>query len=113
MHPHSRSFGMIALDVRGSQAYTDGSRPASLYQVSSYGSALPALQSKMIVAMDGNFISKGAPRMGNVKHFQSGTHVNQQVPERLNGSPLPIESFLTYPHTALSPSQDGIEALEL
>ena len=82
---------LIASDVRGSQAYTDGTEPASLCQMGSYVSALSALRSKMIVAMEGSFISKGAPRMGNVKHVQPGTDVNQQAPERLSGSPLPID----------------------
>ena len=38
--------------------------------------------------------SKGAPRMHMVKSFQSGSHVNQQVPHTFVNSPLPIESFL-------------------
>ena len=63
MHPHPRSQGMIVSDVRGGKAYTNGYGPASLYQVGSYGSRLSALRSKMIVAMEGNFTSKGAPRM--------------------------------------------------
>ena len=41
----------------------------------------------------GNFTSKGGPRMGEVKNFQPGTHINQ-VSERLSGIPLPIETFL-------------------
>ena len=85
---------MIASDVKGSQAYTDGSRPASLYQVGSYGSALSALQSKMIVAMEGNFISKGVRQEWEVSNFSSLAHMLTN--KRLNdsGSPLPIETFL-------------------
>ena len=93
-HPHTRAQGSSACDVKGSNGYTDGSSPASLYQVGSYGSCLSALRSKMICAMEGNFTSKGAPRRGEVKHFQPGTHINQQVPERLRGSQLPIETLL-------------------
>ena len=44
--------------------------------------------------MEGNFSSKGAPRMGEIKYFQAGTHVNQQVSEKFSGSLLPVESFL-------------------
>ena len=94
LHPHICAQGNIASDVRGRNAHMDGIEPALLYLAGSYGSALAALRSKMIVAMESNFISKGALRMGNVKHVQSGTNVNQQVPERLSGSPLPVETFL-------------------
>ena len=31
LHPHTRAQGNIASDVRGSQAYADGTGPASLY----------------------------------------------------------------------------------
>ena len=94
VHPHTRSQASIAHDVKGSKSYADGTVPASLYQVGSYGSRLSALRSKMICAMEGNFTSKGAPRMGEVKHFRPGTHINEQVTEKLAGSPLPLETFL-------------------
>ena len=80
--------------LKPSNRYTDGMVPASLYQVGSYGSCLSALSSKMICAMEGNFTSKGAPRMGEVKHFQPGTHINQQVSENLAASPPPLETCL-------------------
>ena len=43
-------------------------------------------------------MSKGAPRMGEVKSFQPCTHVNQQVLKKFSGSPLPVETFL-HTHT--------------
>ena len=93
-HPHTRSQQSIACDVKSSNQFTDGSSPVSLYQVGSYGSCLSALRSKMICTMEGNFQGKGAPRMGELKHFQTGSHVNQQVSEKFLGSPLPVKTFL-------------------
>ena len=83
-----------------SNHFTDGSSPVSLYQVGSHGSRLSALRSKMSCAMEGNFSSKGAPRMGEIKHFQARTHVKQQVSEKFLGSPLPVETFL-HIHTCI------------
>ena len=72
LHPHTKSQQSIANDVKGSNQFTDGSCPVSLYQVGSYGSCLSALRPKMSCAMEGNFQSKGAPRTGEIKHFQAG-----------------------------------------
>ena len=88
MAPRSTSQNSIAYDIKGSDKFTQ------LYQVGSYGSCLSALRSRMICEMEGDFSSKGAPRMCVVKSFQSGSHVNQQVPDTFVNSPLPIESFL-------------------
>ena len=52
----------------------------------------------MICAIEGDFASKGAPRLCAVKSFQMGSHVNQQVPDTFVKSSLPIESFLRF-HT--------------
>ena len=82
MHTWTHSQASIACDVKDSKRYTDGTFLAALYQFGSFGSCLSALRSKMIWAMEGNFTSKGAPRMGEVKHFQPGTHVNSEVPAR-------------------------------
>ena len=110
MHPHTCAQGMIASDVRGSNAYMDACGPASLYQVGSYGSRLSALRSKVIVAMEGNFTSKDAPRMGEVKN--SGVHINQQVPERLSEwITIAHQDFLAHPHMAHEVSQGWRSAL--
>ena len=50
MRPQTKSQASIAC-VKGSNRYTDGSVPASLCQVGSYGSCLSALRSKMICDM--------------------------------------------------------------
>ena len=44
--------------------------------------------------MEGVFTSKGAVKMGAVKSFQGGNHVNKKVPAQFAQSPLPLESFL-------------------
>ena len=80
--------GEIAVQI---EAYESFAQPRD----SSY---LSALRSKTICDMEGNFMSKGAPRMGEVKHVQPGTRSSQQVPERLSGPPLPIKTFL-HTHT--------------
>ena len=69
-----------------------------MYQAVSYGSCLSALRSKMICVMGGNLMSKGSPRMCEVKSFQPGAYANQQVPQRSRGSPLTNETFL-HTHT--------------
>ena len=74
--------------------FTQGDRPVSLYQVGSFGSCLSALRSRLVCAMEGEFNSKGAVKMGAVKSSQGGSHINRQVPESFAQSPLPIETFL-------------------
>ena len=44
--------------------------------------------------MEGDFQSKGAPRLCAVKAFQMGSHANFQVPDSFVTSPLLVESFL-------------------
>ena len=44
--------------------------------------------------MEGDFVSRGAVKMGAVKSFQGGSHINKKVPAQFAQSPLPIESFL-------------------
>ena len=39
-------------------------------------------------------MSKGAVKMGAVKSFQGGNHIDKKVPAQFAQSPLPIESFL-------------------
>ena len=86
MHPQTRSQAATACDVKGRATATP---------MGSSSLIVPSrIRGKMICVMEGNFMSKGAPRMGEVKHFQPGTHINQQVPERLGGSPLPLETIL-------------------
>ena len=43
--------------------------------------------------MEGAFTSKGAVKMGAVKSFQGGNHINKKVPAMFAQSPLPLESF--------------------
>ena len=76
--------------------WTQGERPVYLYQVGTYGSCLSALRSRLTCAMEGMFTSKGAVKMGAVKSFQGGNHINKKVPVTVQfaQSPLPIESFL-------------------
>ena len=93
LQPHSTSQQAIAYDVKGSGKFTQRDRPVSLYQVGSFGSCLSARRSRLVCAMEGDFNSKGAVKMGAVKSFQGGSHINRQVPEAFAQSPLPIESF--------------------
>ena len=44
--------------------------------------------------MEGDFVSKGAVKMGAVKSFQGRNHINKKVPAMFAQSPLPLESFL-------------------
>ena len=46
------------------------------------------------VQLEGEFMSKGAVKMGAVKSFQGGNHINKKVPASFAQSPLPLESFL-------------------
>ena len=39
-------------------------------------------------------MSKSAVKMGAVKSFQGGNHINKKVPAQFAQSPLPLESFL-------------------
>ena len=89
---YSASQQPIAYDVKGSEKFIQGDRPVDLYQVGSYGSCLSALRSRLVCAMESDFSSKGAVKMGAVKSFQTGSHINKKVPAYQ--SPLPIESFL-------------------
>ena len=106
MHAHSKSQPPIATDVSSSSQYTDGLSPASLYQPSSYGSCLSASRSKMICSMEGHIMCMEPPRMGEVQSFQQGAHINQQVPDRLSGSPISVETFLENSHMAQQVTQD-------
>ena len=95
LQPYNTSQNPIASE--GSDRYTAGDRPVTLYQVGSYGSCLSALRSRLVCAMEGEFVrfvSKGAVKMGAVKSFQGGNHINKKVPEFFAQSPLPLESFL-------------------
>ena len=84
----------LAFDVKGSDRWTSGDRPVDLYQVGSYDSCFSALRSRLVCAMEGVFTSKGAVKMGAVKSFQGGNHINKKVPAQFAQSPLPLESFL-------------------
>ena len=85
----------LAFDVKGSERCNEsGDRPVDLYQVGSYGSRLSALRSRLTCSMEGVFTNKGAVKMGAVKSFQGGNHINKKVPAQFAQSPLPIESFL-------------------
>ena len=96
LQPHSPSQQANAYDVKGSEKLTQKDRPVDLYQVQlgSYGSCLSALRSRLVYAMEGQFSSKGAVKMGAVKLFKTGSLFNKKVPEPFAQSPLPIESFL-------------------
>ena len=97
LQPHSTSQASIACDVKGSERYTSGDRPVDFYQVGSYGSCLSTLRSRPDCAMEGEFMSKGAVKMGAVKSFQGGSHINKKMPESFAQSPLsplPLETFL-------------------
>ena len=94
LQPYSTSQQSIAYDVKGSERYTAGDGPVDLYQVGSYGSCLSALRSRLVCAMEGEFMSKGAVKMGAVKSFQGGSHIKNKVPESFAQSPLPLETFL-------------------
>ena len=105
LQSYNKSQTQLACDVKGSERWTAASdRPIDLYQVGSYGSCLSALHSRLVCAMEGDFVSKGAVKMGAVKSFQGGNHVNKKVPAQFAQSPLPIESFLHIQtwHTKLS-----------
>ena len=84
----------LAYDVKGSERWTYGDRPVDLYQVGSYGSCLSGLRSRLLCALEGEFVSKGAVKMGAVKSFQGGNHINKKAPASFAQSPLPLESFL-------------------
>ena len=94
LQPHSTSQSVIAFDVKGSEKLTQGDCPVSLCQVGSFGSCLSALRSRRACAMEGEFNTKGAVKMGAVKSFQGGSHINRQVPETFAQCPLPLETFL-------------------
>ena len=94
LQSYNTSQTALAFDVKGSERWTHGERPVDLYQVGSYGSCLSALRSRLICAMEGVFTNKGAVKMGTVKSFQGGNHINKKVPAQFAQSPLPIESFL-------------------
>ena len=93
LQSYTTSQTSIAFDVKGSEHWTAGDRPVDLYQVGSHGSCLSALRSRLVCAMEGVFTSKGAVKMGAVKSFQGGNHINK-VPAQFAQSPLPLESFL-------------------
>ena len=61
LQPHSTSQASIASDVKGSDGYSSGDRPVDL-QVGSYGSCLSVLRSRLVCAMEGEFVSKGLSR---------------------------------------------------
>ena len=94
LQPYNTSQNPIAHDVKGSDRYTQRDRPVDLYQVGSYASCLSALRSRLVCAMEGEFVSKGAVKMGAVKYFQGGNHINKKVPESFAQFPLPLETFL-------------------
>ena len=94
LQSYNTSQTSLACDVKGSERWTSGERPVDLYQVGSYGSCVSALRSRLVCAMEGDFVSKGAVKIGAVKSFQGGNHVNKKVPIQFAQSPLPIESFL-------------------
>ena len=115
LQSYNTSQQSLAFDVKGSERWTDGSRPVDLYQVGSYGSCLSASRSRLICPMEGVSNSKGtgAVKMGAVKSFQGGNHINKKVPAQFAHSPLPIESFLHLQtwHTRY-PSSGQVYALE-
>ena len=89
---YNTSQTLLAFDVKGSDRWTQGERPVDLYQVGSYGSCLSALRSRLICAMEGVFTSKGAVKMGSVKSFQGGNHINKKAPAQFAHSPPQQES---------------------
>ena len=95
LQPYSTSPQSIAYDMKGSECYAAGDRPVDLSQVGSYGSCLSTLRSRLVCAMEGEFMGRGAVKMGAVKSFQGGSHINKKVPESFAQSPLPLETFHT------------------
>ena len=80
LQSYNTSQQSLACDFKGSDRWTDGSHPVDLYQVGSYGPCLSALRSRLLCPIEGVFNSKGAVKMGAVKSFQGGNHVNKKVP---------------------------------
>ena len=94
---YNTSQQQLACDVKASERWTNGDRPVDPYQVGSYGSCLSALRSRLICPMEGVFNSKGAVKMGAVKSFQGGNHINKKVP---------ANCALTIAHRKLPPPPD-------
>ena len=69
LQSYNTSQTQLACDVKDSERWTAGDRPVDLYQVGSYGSCLSALRSRFVCAMEGDFVSKGAVKMGAAKSF--------------------------------------------
>ena len=94
LQSYNTSQTSLACDAKSSERWTAGDRPVDLYQVGSYGSCLSALRSRLVCAMEGDFVSKGAVKIGAVESFQGGNHINKKVPAKFAQSPWPLESFL-------------------
>ena len=94
MNPINVTSECVPKDIKGSNSYTDPGQPAPLWQAGSYGSALSTLRTKLLVAMEGQFTTKAAPRLSSVVQFQLGTHPNRMAPDGWTGGPLALEAFL-------------------
>ena len=99
LQSYNASQIQLACDVKGSERWTSGDRPVDLYQAGSYSSCLSVLRSRLACAMEGDFVSKGAVKVGAVKSFQAGNHINKKVPAMFAQSALPLESS---PHPDLA-----------
>ena len=92
--PCKTSQKPLVTDVKDSERYTAGDRPADLYQLGTYGSCLSSLRSRLAWSMQGNFISKDSSRLHMARVFNGGTHGPAVYPEFFAQSPLLIETFL-------------------
>ena len=105
LQSYNTSQTPIAADVKGSDRYTQGDRPVSLYQGGSCGSCLTALRSRLVCAMEGEFVSKGAVKIGAVKHFQGGNHINKKGVRILRPVSIAARKLPPHPDLALPVSQ--------
>ena len=100
LQSYNTSQTQLACDVKGSDRWTAGDCPVDLCQVGSYGSCLSALRSRLVCAMEGDFVSKGAVKMGAVKSFQGGNHISKKVPGMFAQSTIGFRELSSHPDLA-------------
>ena len=106
---HSTSQQAIAYDVKGSENFTQGERSKGpLASGELQPLLLSTLRSRLVCAMEGDFSSKGAIKMGALKSFQTCSHINKKLPD----AGLTRIAFNLSKHTQISTSIVGNASID-